>query len=65
MDHAMAVGAEESQVADAHPAFASLMQRNYVMALDVAFAALTVDPLEVKPAGRAFDDLPAIAPFLD
>jgi hypothetical protein len=37
VDHAMAVGAEESQVADAHPAFAGLMQRNYVMALDVPF----------------------------
>jgi hypothetical protein len=29
------------------------MQRNYVMALDVAFPAVAVDLLEVKPACRA------------
>ena len=49
----MTVRAEESQVADAHPAFSGLMQRNYVMALDVALAAVTVEQLEVKPACRA------------
>ena len=53
VDHAMAVGAEQSQVADTHTAFAGLMQRNYVMALDVASTTLTVSPLEVEPARRA------------
>ena len=52
VDHAMTIRVEKSQIADAHPAFAGLMQRNYVMTLDIAFAAVAVDLLEVKPACR-------------
>ena len=65
MDHAMTVGTQESKIADAHSAFARLMQRNYVMALDVALAAVAVDPLEVKPACRAGERFAAPAHAFD
>lgn len=50
VDHAMAVGADEGQVAEFRPAFACLMQRHHMVALDIPGAAIAVDLFEVETA---------------